>query len=116
MVSGQAPMPYLQVVAVTSNDDQLAGPIRIAMAHAAEPGYKRFMREAASYSITLFLVNLLPIPIGDGGNLLWCAIELVGKRPVSGRTRAISFYIALVIGVILLLGTMQNLSHLFGFD
>jgi regulator of sigma E protease len=69
---------YLQIVNASSETDGLAGPIRIAALTSSL--HDQFMRLAAGYSIVLFALNLLPIPIGDGGGLLWCGIEAVRER------------------------------------
>lgn len=55
---------------------------------------------AASLSLVLGLVNLLPVPLLDGGNVLICGIEYISNKPVNDRTKEISFKIGLVGAVI----------------
>lgn len=79
----------------------LGGPItffRVA-AMAAEQGVMVYLSLLAVLSINLALFNLLPIPILDGGHLLFCLIEAVKRKPVSLRVREQ----AMVVGMVLLL-------------
>jgi regulator of sigma E protease len=65
----------------------LSGPITIAKVAgaSAESGVEAFVSFLAYLSISLGVLNLLPIPMLDGGHLLYYAIELVRGRPVSER-------------------------------
>ncbi|MGR3913553.1 MAG: RIP metalloprotease RseP, partial [Gammaproteobacteria bacterium] len=67
--------------------DNLAGPITIARVagHTAQSGFADFMRFLAVISISLGLINLLPIPLLDGGHLLYFAFEAVRGRAPSER-------------------------------
>ncbi|MDA7971902.1 MAG: RIP metalloprotease RseP, partial [Gammaproteobacteria bacterium] len=67
--------------------DNLAGPITIARVagHTAQSGFDDFMRFLAIISISLGLINLLPIPLLDGGHLLFFAFEAVSGRAPSQR-------------------------------
>jgi regulator of sigma E protease len=78
---------------------QLGGPIAMAEASGqwATLGPSDFIRFVAIVSISIGLFNLFPIPILDGGNLLFYAIEAVWQRPLSERTQAIGFRIGLAI-------------------
>ncbi|MEZ5926668.1 MAG: RIP metalloprotease RseP [Hyphomicrobiaceae bacterium] len=78
---------------------QLGGPIAMAEASGqwATLGTADFIRFIAIVSISIGLFNLFPIPILDGGNLLFYAIEAIWQRPLSERTQAIGFRIGLAI-------------------
>ena len=56
----------------------------------------------ATLSVNLFLLNLLPIPILDGGHLLFCVIEAVRRKPVEIQLREI----AQGVGLMLILALM----------
>ncbi|MCU0668767.1 MAG: site-2 protease family protein, partial [Myxococcota bacterium] len=68
---------------------QLAGPIGIAeIAHNAfERGWHAYLTTLVLISINLAILNLLPIPVLDGGQALMIAIEGVKRSPISLRTR-----------------------------
>jgi regulator of sigma E protease len=78
---------------------QLGGPIVMAEASGqwATLGLSEFIRFIAIVSVSIGLFNLFPIPILDGGNLLFYAIEAIWQRPLSERTQAIGFRIGLAI-------------------
>ena len=62
----------------------------------------------AMVSINLFIINLLPIPVLDGGHLLFFTIEAVRRKPLSQRAREISAAVGLVIVLLLLLVATRN--------
>jgi regulator of sigma E protease len=68
---------------------QLAGPIGIAeIAHSAfERGWQPFVSTLALISINLGILNLLPIPVLDGGQALLILVESIKRSPLSLRTR-----------------------------
>ncbi|KAF0184183.1 MAG: regulator of sigma E protease [Nitrospirae bacterium] len=84
--------------------DSIGGPIMIfQMAEKqASAGAMSFFVFAAVISINLGILNLLPIPVLDGGHLLFMGIEAIRKKPLSERTMIISQK----VGVILLVGLM----------
>ena len=66
------------------SSENLSGPITIARlaGHTVKSGYTDFLKFLAIISISLGLLNLLPIPILDGGHLLYFLIEAItGKVP-----------------------------------
>ena len=70
---------------------------------------------AGFLSVGLGLVNLLPIPILDGGHLVYYAYEAVARRPLSMKAQAIGFRVglALVLGM-MLVATWNDLNYLLG--
>ena len=82
----------------------IGGPIMIASASgaAAERGFPDLMFLAAILSINLGILNLLPIPILDGGHLFFFACEAVLRRPLAQRQREFTQQ----VGILLLVGIM----------
>jgi regulator of sigma E protease len=84
----------------------LSGPITIAKVAgaSAQSGVGDFLNFLAYLSISLGVLNLLPIPVLDGGHLLFYLIEWVRGRPLSDRVQGwgIQIGISLVVGVMLL--------------
>ncbi|MCW1244668.1 RIP metalloprotease RseP [Pseudomonas sp. SAICEU22] len=84
----------------------LSGPITIAKVAgaSAQSGVADFLNFLAYLSISLGVLNLLPIPVLDGGHLLFYLIEWARGRPLSDRVQGwgIQIGISLVVGVMLL--------------
>jgi regulator of sigma E protease len=84
----------------------LSGPITIAKVAgaSAESGLSDFLKFLAYLSISLGVLNLLPIPVLDGGHLLFYLVEWVRGRPLSERVQGwgMQIGISLVVGVMLL--------------
>ena len=82
----------------------LSGPISIAQAADSQAGVgvATFLSFLAAISLALFIMNLLPIPILDGGHLLYYLIELFSGRPVGERFQIAGQYfgLALLAGLI----------------
>ena len=83
----------------------IGGPILIfqATGAAAKLGLTEFMRFMASLSIMLAIVNVLPIPILDGGHLLFLGIEAIRRKPVGARAREFAYRVGLVFIIMLML-------------
>ena len=83
----------------------LSGPIAIAQGAgtSAEYGLEYFLKFMALISVNLGIINLLPLPVLDGGHLLYHCIELLRGKPVSEQAQAIGFR----IGAALLLTLMS---------
>lgn len=69
--------------------DQVGGPIMIAqmVGQQAAEGLSSVLALAALISINLAILNLLPIPVLDGGQIVFCALETVMRRPLGLRFR-----------------------------
>lgn len=93
----------------------LSGPITIAKVAgaSAQSGVGDFLHFLAYLSISLGVLNLLPIPVLDGGHLLFYMVEWVRGRPLSERVQAwgMQIGISLVVGV-MLLALVNDLSRL----
>ena len=90
--------------------DQLGGPIRIAQLSGQifSIGYVDFINFIGILSVGIGFINLLPIPILDGGHLLFYSVEAIRGRPLSERTQEIGFRIGFVFIVMLMLLTVKN--------
>jgi len=81
----------------------LSGPITIAqVANAsAQGGLSDFLSFLALISLSLAIVNLLPIPVLDGGHLLYYFIEWVKGSPLSEQAQTVGLFIglAMIIGM-----------------
>ena len=89
---------------------QLGGPIKIAKitGQVAKLGLIAFLSIMAYISISLGFINLFPIPMLDGGHLLFYAFEKVLGRPLSQKTQESFFRIGLFLLVFLMLFTTIN--------
>ena len=95
--------------------DQLGGPIRIAQVsgEVATAGFVALIHLTAVLSVSIGLLNLFPIPLLDGGHLLFYAIEAVRGRPLSERAQEVGFRIGLAIVVMLMIfATFNDILHL----
>ncbi|WP_027328901.1 sigma E protease regulator RseP [Marinimicrobium agarilyticum] len=88
----------------------LSGPITIAKVagDSAESGWKSFVGFVALLSIFLGVFNLLPIPVLDGGHLMYYFIEVVKGSPVSERIQQIGYQVGLVMVVGLMFLALYN--------
>jgi regulator of sigma E protease len=95
--------------------DQLGGPIRIAQmsGQVATVGFVALIHLAAVLSVSIGLLNLFPIPLLDGGHLLFYAIEALRGRPLSERAQEMGFRIGLAIVLMLMIfATFNDIVHL----
>ncbi len=109
-------LSYLyQVVTGRASPDQLGGPIRIAQVsgEAASLGFLAVVNFAAIISISIGMINLFPIPMLDGGHLLFYAIEGIRGRPLSEQTQEVGFRIGLALVLMLMIfATWNDLIHI----
>jgi regulator of sigma E protease len=95
--------------------DQLGGPIRIAQVsgQVASAGFIALLNLAAIISVSIGLLNLFPIPMLDGGHLLFYGIEAIRGRPLSENIQEIGFRIGLAFVLMLMIfATWNDLIHL----
>ncbi len=94
----------------------LSGPITIAKVAGAslESGLENFLYFLAMLSVSLGVLNLLPIPVLDGGHLLFYMVELVRGKPLSEKIQmlGVKIGVTLVLGV-MMLAMYNDLSRLF---
>jgi regulator of sigma E protease len=95
--------------------DQLSGPIRIAQVsgQAAQLGFEVLLNLTAVLSVSIGLLNLFPIPLLDGGHLLYYGIEALRGRPLSDRAQEFGFRIGIALVLSLMLfATWNDILHL----
>ncbi len=96
--------------------DQLSGPVGIArMSHAAASvGFVAFVQLAAVVSLSLGLTNLLPVPLLDGGHLLFYMLEAARGRPLGRRSQEFGLRAGLALVLMLMVFvTANDLRRLF---
>jgi len=98
------------MIAGKADTSQLGGPIRIAKisGQVAEFGMLAFISMMAYISISLGLVNLFPIPLLDGGHLMFYAFEKILGRPLSQKTQEGFFRIGMFLLISLMFFTTFN--------
>lgn len=102
--SGVVVMSFVRLIEGSVSAKNIGGIITIgrAASHSFESGLSQFLKMMAIISINLFLLNLLPVPVLDGGHLVFYTIEAIRGVPVSLR----KMEIAQQVGMFLLLALM----------
>jgi regulator of sigma E protease len=93
----------------------LSGPLGIAQGAgvSAEMGLSYYLSFLALISISLGIVNLLPIPLLDGGQLLFCLLEAIKGNPLSKKAQAIGFALGIVLlGSVFVLAIYNDIIRL----
>ena len=87
------------------SSEQMGGPILMAevTGKVAEAGWEPLMRLIAMFSANIGFLNLLPIPVLDGGHLMFYAIEAVRRKPLSDRFQQVGFQIGLALIIALMI-------------
>lgn len=96
--------------------DQLGGPIRIAQVsgQVATAGFVALIHLTAVLSVSIGLLNLFPIPLLDGGHLLFYGIEAVRGKPLSERAQEFGFRVGLALVVMLMIfATFNDIKGIF---
>lgn len=92
----------------------LGGPITIAKVagDSAQAGWRVYVGILALLSISLGVLNMLPIPMLDGGHVLYCLAELIGRRPVPERVQLVGAQVGLlVVGGIIMLVLINDIAR-----
>ena len=95
--------------------DEVGGPLRIAQisGQVATIGIAALVHLAAVLSISIGLLNLFPVPLLDGGHLLFYAVEAVRGRPLSERAQEMGFRIGLgLVLMLMVFATYNDILHL----
>jgi regulator of sigma E protease len=104
-----------RIVSGRESPDQLHGILGIGAVsdQAARIGFAALMGLAGLMSVSIGLVNLLPIPVLDGGHLLYYAFEAVLGRPLGERAQEVGFRLGLAFVLcLMLLATFNDLVRL----
>lgn len=97
--------------------DQVGGPIRIAQisGQVATLGLSPLIHLAAVLSVSIGLLNLFPVPLLDGGHLLFYAVEAIRGKPLSERSQELGFRVGLALVLMLMIfATYNDILHLAG--
>lgn len=99
-----------QMITGHASTDQLRGPVGIAnmTRQVADFGFLPLLNLVAILSVSIGLANLFPIPLLDGGHLLYYAVEAVLGRPLGERAQDVGFRLGLVLVLGLMLLTTWN--------
>ncbi|WP_316165248.1 MULTISPECIES: RIP metalloprotease RseP [unclassified Bradyrhizobium] len=95
----------------------VGGPIRIAQlsGQAASLGFQFVVQLCATLSVSIGLLNLFPVPLLDGGHLLFYGVEAVRGRPLSERAQEMGFRIGLgLVLMLMVFATYNDILHLAG--
>jgi regulator of sigma E protease len=107
---------FAQMLSGRSSTEHLSGPITIARfaGQSASLGLSQFLAFLAVLSVSLGLINLLPIPVLDGGHLVYFLIEGITRRPIPERVMMWGQQLGISIIVVLMgLAFYNDLSGLF---
>lgn len=105
-----------QLITGRRSVEELGGPIKIAQisGQAATLGWQEYIYLVALISINLGFINLLPVPMLDGGHLSFYAVEAIQRRPVSPKTMELAFrsgmYVLLGLMVFVTLNDLASLG------
>ena len=99
-----------KIVSGTLSAKTLGGPIMIAQlaGEHAKAGITEFIFFIALLSINLGILNLLPIPVLDGGHLVFFFIEAITRKPVNLRMREIAQQVGIVVLIMLMIFVFYN--------
>jgi len=99
-----------QMIVGRRSSDDLRGPIGMSQVieKVSQEGFIPLVQLVALLSVSLGLINLFPIPVLDGGHLLFYAIEAISRRPVSERTLAVGFRVGFALIVSFYVFVMWN--------
>jgi len=108
-----------QMITGARNSDQIGGPLRIVSLSGQVfqgDGVLGLLSLMALLSVNLGLINLFPIPILDGGHLLFYAAEALRGRPLGQRAQEFGFRVGLAIVLTLMVfATWNDLAHFWPF-
>lgn len=98
------------IVTGHQGSEQIGGPIRIAQvsSQVATLGFGALLNLAALLSVSIGLLNLLPIPMLDGGHLLFYAYEALRGKPLSERVQEVGFKVGLFLVLSLMVFAFWN--------
>jgi len=99
-----------ELVGGRASADQLGGPVRIAQMskEVASIGIPELLRWTAIISISIGLINLFPIPVLDGGHLVFYGIEAIRGRPLNEKAQEIGFRIGMALVLMLMVFVTWN--------
>jgi regulator of sigma E protease len=96
--------------------ENLSGPVTIASAagQTARMGAESFLRFLAIVSLSLGVINLLPLPLLDGGHLMYYFVEILTGKPVSAERQAfLQRFGVVLLGLLMFIALFNDLQRLF---
>ncbi len=108
-----------QIISGSRTADELGGPLRIAQlsGQMAQGGIISLTFFLAALSVNLGLINLFPVPMLDGGHLVFYGVEAIMGRPVKAKTQEYSFRFGLILVLLLMFfATWNDLVQLKVFE
>lgn len=96
---------------------QLGGPVAIAttLADAAAEGVPDFLFFTAFLSLQLAILNILPVPVLDGGHLVFFGIEAIRRKPIALKARLIATQIGMILLLsLVLIVTWNDIRRILG--
>lgn len=103
------------IIAGRESADQLGGPLRIAQVsgQVASISFTALMHLTAVLSVSIGLLNLFPVPLLDGGHLMFYVFEAIRGRPLSEKAQEMGFRIGLALVIMLMIfATWNDIVHL----
>ena len=100
----------IQLIKGEASSDGIAGPVGIA-SYAADSfnnGYTSFLGLLAMLSISIGILNLLPIPMLDGGHLMYYLIEFIIRRPVPDKMQLVAQQLGMFFLILLSFFALYN--------
>jgi len=116
---GQIMTALGQIIVGSRTTEELGGPLRIAQISGdmAQGGAVNLIFFMAALSVNLGLINLFPIPMLDGGHLVFCLFEAVRGKPLGVRAQEYGFRFGLILVLLLMiLATWNDLVNLKVFE
>jgi len=107
------------VITQRQSADQLGGPIRVAQisGQVADLGIIPLISLTAVLSVSIGLINLAPVPVLDGGHLVFYAAEALRGKPLSERVQDVGFRIGLgLVLMLMIFVTWKDIMRLVGTD
>jgi regulator of sigma E protease len=104
-----------QMIVGTRGSEEIGGPLRIAemSGHVAEDGVWALIWFMAVISVNLGMINLFPVPLLDGGHLLFYSFEKLFGHPLSERVQEFGMRVGLtLVASLMLFATWNDLVHL----
>jgi regulator of sigma E protease len=101
---GQTALFLKTLIAGGASKDAVSGPLRIAQfsGEMVRWGFDYLLRFLALFSVNLFLLNLLPVPVLDGGHAVFILYELILRRPANQRVQAMATQVGFVALMLLM--------------
>ncbi|MDH5749971.1 MAG: RIP metalloprotease RseP [Rhodospirillales bacterium] len=105
-----------EMISGSRGADELGGPIRIAQisGEMAQGGVVNIIFFMAALSVNLGLINLFPVPMLDGGHLVFYAVEVIRRRPLGRKAQEYGFRFGLILVLLLMIfATWNDLVRLY---